>query len=611
MKAVSADLLTSVTGAYDKTKTTKFGNVIVQTVNGNQVISPPLIKFIDTLSDFGVTPLHAYASPNGRVFITTTSPAGQTPTVVLYSFNYSTGAAVPLGGIKLGLVNTATHTIRQIKCYDSGTTGWKIFLSTINTTAANGGLYMGNQIALSDFVLVSFPTIATATTGDTQASKKVFHLVDVVGANTLTVAQGHAISSDRKVYVGNNVVATFQIYKFDADAAITTVSAGGETADCFLIKTGNIGTPAGLIGTILLLNSFDIGTPTEGPNIGNECIYIPGSTGFNEFRLSDVTNGATTLPTLRTANVLDAPSLFTTQTPTVANYSETLSKLVWQTGGRTIVKSFVNNLIDLYLGYNSPQYRSGLPSLIQEFGAITISSGELRNGWCFNTCTTASQQGVLAMDIRSDQLFDYSYFTSKVMTTLNAQWISVRVNNRLRGSANSLKLYYRGSNNPSDTLFDSASGGWVSVANDYDMSAISSFDYVQFKGAYYSNSNPTAIFAQPSELRLLYTSKNEISDNWEFNYDDSSTGSPSRVSFRLKETYSSSVPALYFRAYDLSNSLVANHNSSANPTFFEYSTDSGVNWLPLGTIPNTLGTLIRYNFSTPPGVEVRPSLRES
>ena len=615
MKAVSADLLTNVTGTYDKTMTTKFGNVITQTVNGNQVISPPLIKFIDSLTDFAVTPLHCYASPNGRIFITTTSPAGQTPTIVCYSFDYATGAYVALGGIKLALTNTATHTIRQIKVFDTGTTGWKILLSTTNTTAANGGLYMGNNIALSDFVLVSFPTIALATTGDTHASKKVFFLQETGGTNLLTAAQGHAISyATNKVYVGNNAVATFQVYVFDPFATISTVTAAGITSDCYVLKTGNVGTPAGLLGTILLLNSFDVGTPTSGPNAGNECLYVPGSTGFNEFRLTDIINGATSLPTLRTCNVLDVASTTTALTPLTANWSDTLQRIVFQVTGRSIVKQFVNSAYELNVGYNTVQYRTAVPNLIYELSGVVISSTEMRNGWCFYTCTTAGQIGVVAFDLRSDQTYDYSYFTTKVMSTVDAQWISLRVNNRLRGSSNPLKIYYRASNDYNDTLFDSPTGGWTALANDYSMSAIASYDYIQFKGAYYSNLNPTSIYAQPSELRLIYQPTSELSDNWVGSIDNSTgnSASPAKSAFRLQTAYLTSVPTLYFRAYDDSGVLVASANTSANAADFEYSTDNGASWSPLGTIPNTaITTEVRYNWATPPGVNVRVSLREA
>jgi hypothetical protein len=33
--------------------------------------------------------------------------------------------------------------------------------------------------------------------------------------------------------------------------------------------------------------------------------------------------------------------------------------------------------------------------------------------------------------------------------------------------------------------------------------------------------------------------------------------------------------------------------------------------LALGTIPNVIGTLVRYNFTSPPGVDIRPSIKDS
>jgi hypothetical protein len=118
-----------------------------------------------------------------------------------------------------------------------------------------------------------------------------------------------------------------------------------------------------------------------------------------------------------------------------------------------------------------------------------------------------------------------------------------------------------------------------------------------------------AIPAQLTEFFLGIQSNNEISDNWEFSDDFSDNNVPSRTAFRLKKAYATSVPTLYYRAYDLNGTLLVNHNTVANASNFQYSTDNGTTWLPLGTIPNTVGTLVRYTFTSPPGVDVRPSLR--
>lgn len=618
MKAISADLLVNAGTVYDKTKTTKFGNVITQTVNGNQVISPPLIKFIDTLSDFGVVPLHSFATSNGRLFVVTTSTTAEIATVVLYNFNYATGDFSAVGGLKISLTTPTKNTIRQIKVFDADPSAMKILITTINSTPTNGGLFMANAIDVNDFTSVSFATIPLATTGDTQASKKVFFLQETGGTNLLTVAQGHAISTiGNEVYVGNNTVATFQLYKFDPFAPITVVTTAGITTNCFMLKTNNVGTPAGLLGVILLINSLDIGTPLSGPNAGSECLYVPGTTGFNEFKLSDVTSGATSLPSLRTCNTLDSIGVTSAIVPASANWSDTLQRLVFQVTGRSIVKPFANNTYELNVGYNSAQFRTGIPNLINEFSNLVVSSGDMRQGWIFYSCGVASQQGIICMDQRSDQVYDYSYFTTKVMKTINSQWVSLRVNNRLRDSSNPMKMYYRAAATGSDPIFDSSAGGWIALPNDYDMSGIASNNFVQFKGAYYSNLNPTAIFAQPSEIRLIYQPVSEISDNWEGSVDNSTQGggSPLYVAFRQTETYGTLPSKLVVRGMDDAGNVVRIFDTSTGIAAFTQSNDNGTSWSALGAIGSLLNTPftseIRIIDSAPVGVRLTWSIRES
>jgi len=126
-----------------------------------------------------------------------------------------------------------------------------------------------------------------------------------------------------------------------------------------------------------------------------------------------------------------------------------------------------------------------------------------------------------------------------------------------------------------------------------------------------------SLTTSPSQLQDIILSvidPNEISDYWEGSVDNTTQGAatPAYTAFRMIKTYTSSVPTLYFRAYDDSGNLVASANTSANPTAFEYSTNNGLSWNTLGTIPNTaLTTEIRYKWTTPPGVIVSCSIRES
>jgi hypothetical protein len=207
--------------------------------------------------------------------------------------------------------------------------------------------------------------------------------------------------------------------------------------------------------------------------------------------------------------------------------------------------------------------------------------------------------------MRSEAEYDYSYIVTKVLDTPQSTLKFISTLDQLFDYTGSLEVYYRTSG------FGSISGGWVALPFAEDLSAVAGGDQIQFKVLFATEGLDTSIPAQLAEFIVAYQSNTETSSNWEFNFDDSDSGSPSRVSYRLKTAYSSSVPTIYFRAYDLSNTLVASHNTSANASFFQYSTDSGTNWVALGTIPNTVGTLIRYTFSSPPDVEVRPSVRES
>ena len=99
-------------------------------------------------------------------------------------------------------------------------------------------------------------------------------------------------------------------------------------------------------------------------------------------------------------------------------------------------------------------------------------------------------------------------------------------------------------------------------------------------------------------------------DYWEYSQDDSSSGNPTDVVFRLKRTFPSTVPTLRFFAADLNDVTLTDHNSVTHSARFAYSTDSGATYTPLGTIPNSIGTLVRYRYATPPGVDIRPSLKE-
>jgi len=159
--------------------------------------------------------------------------------------------------------------------------------------------------------------------------------------------------------------------------------------------------------------------------------------------------------------------------------------------------------------------------------------------------------------------------------------------------------------------FGSISGGWLPL-NGYDNLNLPLADKIQFKIAFKVQCVDKTLPLQIAEMSVAYESPEELSDNWEYSYDDSSSSTPTRVGFRLKQAYPTSVPlTLSFRAYDLSGVQLVDHDITNETARFQYSTDGGTTWLALGTIPNVVGTLVRYTFLSPPGVDVRPSLKDS
>jgi len=171
---------------------------------------------------------------------------------------------------------------------------------------------------------------------------------------------------------------------------------------------------------------------------------------------------------------------------------------------------------------------------------------------------------------------------------------------------NIVNIFYRTSG------FGSATGGWISIPNSSELNEPISGP-VQFKIAFSSIGFLSQTPPQLSDFDIVTLSNTEISSNFEYSHDDSSSGTPTRCAFRLKYAYDSGVipTTLDFRAYDLTNALLVSHNITTNASNFEYSTNNGASWSALGTIPNVVGTLVRYTFVSPPGVDVRVTLQDT
>lgn len=423
---------------------------------------------------------------------------------------------------------------------------------------------------------------------------------------------GTGLTNNTVYFTRNSTANDYQLSATTGGAAINITANGtvdicrafGTTGSAWVHKTGNL--PA-LAGTLIASDSEDYAVPGHTTNSGQPCVFFCTSANLYLGRLSELTSGATTWPSLVTSNLLGSASQISAPTLTLATWSNVLDKAVYLTNNNILImKQVVNNSIDkIFAGANNI-YREGTTSDTIQLQWLNAGALDIEDGWlAVQTTTNVGQRGVILCDLRSDELFDYSYIVSKVLDTPNSVYKFITTIDKLYDFTGSLRIQYRTSG------FGSISGGWIDIPFAEDLTSIATADQVQFKILFDTIGLDTVIHAQLIDFFLGFESNTSVSDNWEFSRENSSNNTPSRSAFRLKKVYVGAVPQLFFRAYDLSNALVVNHNTTANAVNFEYSTDNGNSWLPLGTIPNVVGTLVRYTFSSPPGVDVRPGLKES
>lgn len=693
MKFIEADLTDDVVSVYDQTKTTIQGRCISKTINGKTVLGPPLNKFLDVVADSTVVPTTiVHMTPNGRIFVVGAETNGLVQ-VALYSINYTDMSTAYVGRIQFAIPDVAatTHTYRSFKAYDSGTTGWKLFLSSTASVAINGGTYCVNNVDLADFVPIGFPTFGYANGNNQKATyflqNPSFLGVNHTAANNQNVASvGSALDrTNGLLYVHNGVAATHKYFVFNANATptwasnsvtgdagtdvitdtghtyvdndpivfsaitggagltantvyfvrnsvpgvsyqvsatsggavinfttnITAATVGrafGTTGSMYSYETGFL--PA-LTGTLLLTDSEDYAEPT-GINVsvdGFPCVFFGTTSNLYMGRLSELTTGAVTWPSLQTCNLLGAANEITAPTAIQVAWSNAINRAIYTTNTSLFVmKPFANNDIDVVFGGLNNQYNE---LVVNDdtipFGVIAIGGVDLENGILGVIGTTVGQRGVYLVDVRSHELFDHSFFVTKVLDTPQSVYNFVTTLDELFAYTGSLCVYYRTSG------FGSISGGWILLPFAEQLEGITTAgDQVQFKVCFDTLGLGTSIPAQLYEFILGLRSLLDSSDQWQISKDLSSTGATHRVVYYLAKTYAGSVPTLYTRAYQQgTTTVVGSANTSANAGSYRYSTNGGVSWQSLGTIPNVVGTLVEWTISPTPTVDYVPNIRES
>lgn len=431
-----------------------------------------------------------------------------------------------------------------------------------------------------------------------------------------TLPAGTALKT---IYYARNVTSTtLEISAIPGGTSIAFTSNGtidigrpwGWTPAGWSFKTQML--PA-VTGAFLLTDAAMVtqvtNAPLNGSLNGEKCIFFATASFMHIGKISDIVANSPAWASLTQFNYLGQTGQFATLGAVIhATYSKVLDRALFMTTGtpKIISKEIKNNEFHSIfgdLGFNAYETFANENLELRTQTAPAFIQNDY--GWLLVNSTAVGQRGIIAMDMKGDTLVGTAFVVSKVVTLPNnAVLKSLLFDLERKVGGADLDVYYRTSG------FGSISGGWINIP-DFENFQILGATQIQFKIAYKIQCIDKTLPLQVASMALGYEAQEELSDNWEYSLDDSSSGSPTRCGFRLKMAYPSAVPStLSFRAHDLTGVLLVSQTITSNPANFQYSTDGGTTWLSLGTIPNVVGTLVRYTFVSPPGTDIRPTIKD-
>lgn len=530
---------------------------------------------------------------------------------------------------------------------DPGTIGVANTLTSmqgLSLDAATQRLYFNNNVlATTQFAVFDGSAtpnlVLQTTTAPTVNSSPTFTLTGhgyaandpvVITANAPTSFTASTSAAAQTVYFVRNPTAnTFELSATSGGSSInaTSVTAstvvtrafGQSTSQWLSIRTGTI---TGLSGTILLTNSQKSVVPTQTTDplipagINNQsCIFLPTSTGFYFFKVSDITNGVTTFPSMVTVNNQGSGIDYTAITTINATYSFTTGRIVYTSNvAQLYVKRWQNGVIDQQFGGLNTTYLESSGVNPYTFAGVTVGNLEVESGWLIMCLGTIGQRGVLYMDFRSDALGGYSYVTSPVVDTSDVQSATlIGTIEKLFDLTAPMVFSYKTKATSTDASFNDPTTGWTTIPTQADLSLYAFNNYTQFRIDFEIAMGEVNTPAQINDLFLSYSGKTELSDYWAMDDDNTTqgTGSPSYVTFVQKKVYTASVPTLYMRGYDAAGTQnIATLDTVTNVGVVSNSTNNGTSF-SAGVGPNTIGTLLRFLIASPPGARSYLSLKES
>lgn len=498
--------------------------------------------------------------------------------------------------------------------------------NTYTTPTAQTTLYAGTSpaaffklptITASGFVandpVVLTGTVPTGFTASTSAAMTAYFIRDiqVIGSDTYfnlsATSGGAAITPTSSVASGMSIMRAWG----------TSSSLWTST------KTGNL---TGFAGVFLLTNCEKAFTPNtaQDPNLPSAlnnvlCGFILTTTNMFIFKLSDITNGATTLPSLATVNVVGTGTDFTAETPLVGTYSGNLSQAIYASNTSQFYgKYWQNSIIANFFGGQGTQWWETIKPKTLPFQMVAVAGISSGQGWLLVSSITVGQRGIFFMDLKSDVSYAYSFVTSAVLATKNVAFFKfIQTLEQLFDITDSIVFSYKTATTSGDAVFNDPTTGWTTIPisqllTSFNLQAFSQFRF-DFDIASLLENTP----AQIQDFFAAVQLTTEISDYWEGSNDNTtqSGGSPQYVAFRQTTVYASLPSKLVVRGVDDSGNIIQMFDTSSSLTPFSQSNNNGTSWAALGSIGslfNVAGTSeIRVVVSSPAGTRLTWSISES
>lgn len=553
-----------------------------------------------------------------RIGFGTTDPTAVTTWYYLTSASAPTNTSITLSGTGPTLSAGTSYVIEELRVYTS----------TTNATAANGGLFVAKGINADDFASGG-TTIAAASATDN--IKAVYWLADAstvlnTAAGSLAIESTVSDTSHFAYVVNADAGTSLRIYKYDLRVALGSLSSGKSTS-AFVLRTG----AQTVTGTISQTNAARVATLSHGPGSGVECLYTATTTRVLRIPLTSIIDASTTFVADSMVEIPpgSANTFAATSGMTSVEYSSTMDRLIITTGSGqrhylTQYNTSSGAMNAVIFSDNKQIDQSAADSGLTPFPStqgggfsVWVEGGI---GYFTRTGTTAILNQLYAIPLGAH--WDTAdgattgvknrLITPEIATTGATVFYRLYVNSeRIMGSESlgtppePFRVFFRTSGISDD------SGSWTQINDAGDLTGISPASSIQFMFEF-KIAGMTTIPARIYGLTITYED-NTTDSHYQPSVAQSDITNK-RFAWRFSTAFGGTVPTLYVRLYDaVSGSLLLTDDTATPTGTFEKSTDDGATWGSYNTTDAANDTTyIRYTpASLGDGIKVRALLTQS